>query len=184
VRRTIPGILLAGLIAQGCVTSGPPANVGFKQASELEEFEGVYRNAGEVKEGYPKTYLSALIWPDSNGVPHETVSRVEVRGAEKNALNVRAWMDTVLIREQTFARGKDFDVKEGRLLIRHHVGAHANNKSGDPFLGFEGHTVELGLDRRGEGKSRETTQFAGLVYLVMPIAMSEAREARFVRIAP
>jgi len=181
MRRAVLGLGLAGLLVPGCFASHPRGSTGFVHATSLAQFEGVYGNAGEVKEG-PPTYLSALIWPHATGMDHRTITSIEVRASGERRLTVRARTDSTVVKEQTFVQGKDFDLHQGRLRIKHFQGLHANHNVEDPTLGYEGESVELGLDRKGQGKSRQTTDFAGVVYLVMPIALRMTDEARFLRI--
>jgi hypothetical protein len=86
------------------------------------------------------------------------------------------------VKEGTYAAGKDFELKSGRLRLNRDFGVHATSEHEDPFLGIENRTVEIGLDERGQGKFKRVDTFVGVAYLIVPLAVRESREVRFLRL--
>ena len=90
-----------------------------------------------------------------------------------------------VVKESAFVRGREFDLKEGRLRIskRFAVSPFIESDAPDnPFIGPMTETVELGIDLRGHGKYRSSNFAAGLVYLFMPVVLGGSDQVRFERI--
>jgi hypothetical protein len=173
-------VLLCICGVQGCFVSKPPKNVGFGRATTLHDLEGNYVNQGEVKEGDPTAFLSAIIWPNDPDLAHGNIETVEVRAEGDTLLTVRAiGSHGDVTRTSAFRRGKQFDLREGRILLKRKSSGVVPHRDGDVMLGVVSETVELGIDARGDAKYKTTSVAAGLVYLVIPIAGGDTREVRF-----
>jgi hypothetical protein len=81
-----------------------------------------------------------------------------------------------LYKEEKYVEGKDFSLGSGRIRIKQELRMATEGVAGPYYQ-----SVELGLDQRGQGKYRRSEAFAGVVLLV-PIAFSENRDARFIRL--
>ena len=178
------------LVAQSCVavlSSAPPDNVEFASVTDLHQLDGRYRNRGE---GSPEQewslFLSTLVFPGDKTLDHASIAAIDVRATSATALVVRA-LDAhgIVVKESAFVRGREFDLKEGRLLIskRFAVSPFIESEARDnPFIGPMTETVELGIDLRGHGKYRSSNFAAGLVYLFMPVVLGGRDHVRFERI--
>jgi hypothetical protein len=174
-------IWVAGATA-GCVVSRPPQNVGFGHATTLRDLEGDYVNLGEGHNGKPSIHLSEIIWP-RDSLRHEAISTIEVRAPSDSILVLRAigaGGDTV--RTSRFTRGTQFELREGHVHLKSISGAVAPDAEGSAFLGAGSETVELGIDIHGDAKYKSTMYFAGVAFLVVPVAGGGLTEVRFRRI--
>ncbi len=178
----LPFFLVISTLLIGCVTSNRPTDsVGFGSITSLHQLEGIYRNQGETGEsgeggtGYIY-YLSVILWPDEK-LDHTVVKTIEVRAVDEKQLVVKAYAGTKLIREEIYVEGKDFSIDSGRIVVKRKLGLATQGAAGPVY-----ERAELGLDLRGHGKYKRTSTFAGIVLLI-PLAMSETDEVRFVRLA-
>jgi len=163
----------------GCFASRPPDNVGFGTASALQEFAGTYQNLGESKEQGP--HLSAIIWPSDTNLPHWLIHTISVRAIGDTALAVRALGDSGLVKEGVFVSGRDFEFTHGRLRLRTKVENSLNTpEAGGLFVAWT--TLELGFDKKGQGKLKKGETVVGAAYLVVPLAVTSSTEVRFVRL--
>lgn len=175
--------LLFCLILNGCIfRSAPPDNVGFQSVESLKAFEGVFRNFGESDGKGQQVYLSYLIW-ESPGIPHSAITAVEVRVADADSLVVRAFRDDKIEKEDTFVKERDFRIRNGRIQLNRQW-ALLTEGGDDPLVGPRYESNEIGLDAKGDGKYRSHIAAAGLVFLLLPVAISDAKEVRFVRLEP
>ena len=168
----------------GCtvaVHSEPARNQPFHPVSRLCEFAGVYRNAGE-----PEGRLSEIIWGDTgpDAVPeagHEDIAFLEV-SSTGNSLVVKAIGNGCVVQEKTFVLGRDFKISDGRIVIHRDVSLLSRGGD-DVLLGPSREQATLGLDTEKHGKYRYAASAAGLVFMVIPAAMSEVRDVRFERVS-
>ncbi len=180
--QAVLAALLPVTLVGGCFVSKPPQNVGFGHVTTLRELEGRYRNLGEAKEGEPPQYLSAIIWPSSHPGP-DSIATIEVRATGDTLVTVRAiGADGTTMKISTFTRGVQFDLHEGRLLLRPKSQGVVPAQDGEVILGAVFETVELGIDAHGDAKYKSTQTAAGVVYLVIPIVGGGSTEVRFRRL--
>jgi hypothetical protein len=174
--------LLVGVLIAGCSFHSAPAdNVEFRGVVALQEFEGRFTNLGEVEgEGAAPVYLSAQIWPKEPAMAHDTITAVEVWAENEDTLLVRALRQDAVARESRFVLGKDFQLREGRIQLNSDW-ALLNEGAGDPLVGPRYSRAELGLDTRGNAKYRSQGAAAGLIFMMLPVALSLSEEVRFVR---
>ncbi len=178
IQATLWSSILAVALT-GCFASRPSGNVGFGTAGALQELAGTYQNLGESKEtGH---YLSQIIWPSPKDIPHALISAISVRAISDTALVVRALNDAEIELEGTFIAGKDFEFTHGRLRLRTKVENSLNEpEAGGLFVVWT--TLELGLDKKGQGKLKKRESVVGAAYLVVPIGVTSSTEVRFVRL--
>jgi len=177
--------LALALTLTGC-WARPVNDVGFGEVTRLSDLEGVYRNVGERAPGfkYPVYYLSALIWPGDEALDHAAIDVVEVRQAGEKTLHVSGVRaDGTPIQEGVFVEGRDFTMRDGRIVLVHRPGI-AGFHDGDPVLGLYVEGKQLGVDKRGAGKYRERVAVAGLVFAFLPVAVLVTEDIRFEKIAP
>src|SRR5438093_1175367 len=106
MRKLLPLYCLVMLL-DGCITTTrPPENVEFGNIETIRDLEGVYQNLGEGKQGATPVYLSAVIWPRTEGMIHAAVVAIEVRAVSDNTLVVRALKKDGVEKEDTFVEGK------------------------------------------------------------------------------
>lgn len=176
-------LLLFCLLLNGCIfRSAPPENVGFQPVENLKEFEGIFQNLGERNPKDQPVYLSYLIWK-SRDVPHSAITTIEVKVPDADTLIVRAFRDDQIEKEDTLIRERDFKIRDGRILLNRQW-ALLNYGADDPTVGPRYEIYEIGLDAKGDGKYRSHAAFAGLVFLLIPVAFSDTDEVRFVRLEP
>jgi len=162
----------------GCVlSSAPDDNAEFYKISRLSELAGVYQNKGN-----PSGYLSQKIWPDISEIfpdmeeiktfdtGHEAIELIEVIPKD-DSLVVKAIRNGCSVYEKSYVLGRDFDISRGKVVI--HREAHLLSRgSGDVLAGPSYEDVTLGIDTGKQGKSRSKSYAAGLVFMVMPVAIS------------
>lgn len=176
-------LLCVALTLSSCLISNPANNAEFGRVDKIQQLEGVYLNHGEGGKGANPSYLSRLIWPTAGVVDHQLVSTIEVRAISDNTLVVKALGRNGILHESIFLEGQDFELRSGRIRLNHKL-AIAGFKSGEPMVGPYYENTELGIDQRGNGKYRSQGAVAGLVYMVLPIALGVNEEVRFEKIGP
>ena len=166
----------------------PKENVEFAQNTNPSDFKGLYRNAGD-----PKGYLSQLIWrkhdyiSDNSGkkTPHEEIELIEVLYAGE-VLTARAIKDGCVVYQREYVVGRDFTVTDGKVVLRerfHSLSREGDDGGhGDVLVGPSYEKIELGLDARGDGKYRSRAYFAGMVFLLVPMAVWDTSEIKFVKL--
>ncbi|MDZ4185858.1 MAG: hypothetical protein U1D97_12895 [Desulfuromonadales bacterium] len=175
--------LVLCILVSGCsYHSAPPDNVDFLSVESLSELEGVYRNLGERDSDSQPVYLSSLIWK-STDIAHSAVTAVEVTVRDADTLVVKALPDGSIEKEETFVRGRDFRIQQGRIqLIKRW--ALLNYGADDVLVGPRYEISELGLDAKRDGKFSSRGAGAGLIFLLFPFAFHGSEEVRFIRLDP
>jgi hypothetical protein len=180
VRRTA-ALLSVALLLAGCASSRPANDVEFGSVGALADLNGRYANRGEVGEGVPPVYLSSIIWPEDENLDHTAIDEIEIVATSERTLRATALTGTGVTRESDFNAGRDFEMDSGRLRLN--LGARvAGSRADEPILGIHTRSVELGLDEHGDGRMRGHDMILGLAYAVFPVAASEDRVVRFVRV--
>jgi hypothetical protein len=165
----------------------PKDNVEFAPRADPRDFKGVYRNAGD-----PKWYLSRLIWHKNDFVidlsgkktPHKEIELIEIL-CIGDTLTVRAIKDECVIYQQDYVVGRDFTLIDGKIVMRerfHPLSREGDDSHGDVLLGPSYEKIELGLDAKGDGKYRSQSYFAGMVFLLVPMAAWDTSEVKFVKL--
>ncbi len=171
-------LILILIFLNGCLvlSTTPLDNLPFERVEYASQFNGTYKNLGVTNDD-AKRHLSYLIWPNEK-LDHSSILTIKVEASSNNTLVVKANGVDKIIKEETFVEGKDFKINnEGRILLT------KETRMGDGGLaGAYTMFQELGLDQAGHGKLHQTVNAAGLVFLVLPIAMHDDQEVRFERI--
>lgn len=166
----------------------PKDNVEFVKKTDPRDFKGVYRNAGD-----PKGYLSQLIWRENdyvvgnsgNKTPHKEIELIEVLSMGET-LTVRAIKDECVIYQQDYVVGRDFTLADGRIILKrkfHPLSREGDGGGhGDVLVGPSYEKIELGLDAKGDGKYRSQAYFAGMVFLLVPMAAWDNTDVKFVKL--
>jgi len=175
------------LIAGCVIHTEPENNLDFQETSQLAELEGVYKN-----KGVPSGFLSQKIWPDITKVipdiknvmtldtGHEDIEFIEVISTS-NSLLVKAISNGCSIYKQTYILGEDFEITDGKIVI--HRESHLLSRgSGDVLFGPSYEDISIGIDAGKHGKSRSTGYSAGLVFMIIPVAISESYDIRYERV--
>ena len=182
--KPLLNLLLVIAIASGCV-SAPPNNSGFSKLDTIYELQGSYKNKGERDNNgspYP-IYLSFVIWPNETTLKHEELETIEVVVVSKNSISVKALSKRGVEKEETFIEGKHFDITDGRISLKRGFRI-VGTKSGEPRVGPGYERVELGIDKKSQGKLRSDGAVVGLVYMFFPFAFAVREDVRFIRIEP
>jgi hypothetical protein len=176
--------LLVALASASCsFSTAPTDNTEFAMLTDLHQLDGRYRNRGlGSPDAQPPMFLSRLLFPADTTLDHEAIEVIDVCATGASTLAVKA-LDThdVVVEETAFLAGRDFTIEAGRLRIRRES-ALLSHAPDDPLVGPRMETVELGLDLSGFGKYRSTFTGAGLVYLLVPVAIHDTQDVRFERI--
>ncbi|MFI5344471.1 MAG: hypothetical protein ACHQUC_09650 [Chlamydiales bacterium] len=180
--RDLISILFITLLLTGCITAKPQNNADFGEVETIKDLEGIYQNKGEGGSGQSTKYLSSLIWPNDPTVHDVEVETIEVRMSSKDTLKVKALRKDGIEKEGIFVKGKDFEIRSGKIVLKFGAGI-AGFKGGEPLVGPYYESVELGLDKNGNGKYRQEFATAGLAFLFLPIAMGTNDEVRFNKIS-
>ena len=173
--------ILPLLLLCSCISTAPRENAPFASIQQLDELSGIYKNKGVTGEDLPAVYLSKIIWPSDNNLRHDEIEMIEVTHPATETIEVRAFSRNVAVKSSRFVENIDFKIKNGRLVLEDEAGI-AGFKTGEPLVGPYHGSRELGIDSRGQGKYRSSFSVAGLVYLVVPIAMGGTDDVRFERI--
>jgi hypothetical protein len=184
-------VLILVLLLDGCAEFiGPQDNRDFYRVSQLAEFAGVYKNEGKGGETNLNFhhYLSVEIWGSDFPVmnaqryqAHAEVEFIEVTSAD-NSLTAKAIQNGCVVYEKTYIIGKDFDIKNGQLVIHKRIyplGAGSGNVIAGPAY----EEITLGIDTGKQGKARSTYYQAGLIFLLIPYAGSMTQDVRFERVS-
>ena len=168
------------LFLSGCVSSShTDESLRFSEITNTNQLNGVYRNAGGGN-----NYLSRIIWGnfdikiDDKGttLPHKEIEFLDVISAG-NKLTVNAIKNDFVIYKKEYLIGRDFEITDGKI-IWHKFAA----TTGDIVVGPSHEKIELGLDTNGNVKYRTTSSFAGLAYLIVPIAATSAYDIMFLKL--
>jgi hypothetical protein len=183
-------VLFLAITLSGCFVlhDVPKENMEFAQKATPRDFKGVYRNAGD-----PKGYLSQLIWrkydyiTDNSGkkTPHKEIELIEVL-CTGEVLTVRAIRDECAIYQQDYVAGQDFTLIDGKIVIKerfHPLSREGDDGGrGDVLVGPSYEKIELGLDAKGDGKYRSQGYFAGMVFLLVPMAVWDTSDVKFIKL--
>lgn len=177
-------ILLAGSIAVlgACRSiSLPPDDRPFATESPLASLSGCFGEEGQAAAGERVPMLSAWLWP---GEPFDdAIAFVAFEPVEGSALDVRAWSTGRVVRTRRLLTA---EARTGPFRIRGGTWFPPFTGPGDepaPLVGVYGERVELGLDTRGDLEIRRKDWVFGLVYLLVPVLMTDEQQVRFPRVA-
>jgi hypothetical protein len=184
------------LFLYGCGTDhyGPQDNRDFYRISQLTELSGLYKNEGndESENVNFHHYLLEDIWGYKsswgvtsenlpNGVHHKNIEYIEVLSTD-NSLTARAIQNGCVVYEKTYFSGKDFELKNGKIVIR--TKTDLLSRGGEDIkFGPSYEEVTLGIDTGKQGKVRHTLNEAVLVYMFLPLVGTETRDVRFERVS-
>lgn len=171
------------LILSGCISSSAPKdNVDFARVERLSDLDGTYQNQSKWVSDQTPSYLSSLIWPEDNIDP-KTIGTIEVKAITDESIQVKGLGANEIKevkKESILVEGKDFNLHAGRIVLDQYT--EFGPQAGGIFVGPMTGSSELGLDQHGHGKLKKSTFFAGLAFLVYPIASGGTDEIRFKRI--
>jgi hypothetical protein len=174
-------LICLGLFISGCVVlSAPVGNSDFDYIETLDQLEGKYQNLGEGGTESIEFYLSRLIWPREADFDHEIIDTIEVLNVHKNTLIVRAVSEGIILKQNKFIEGEDFVMVDGRIRLKQD--ATFLGMRGEPIVGPYYESLELGVDQRGQGKLRQLSAGAALIYLAIPVGGVGKTDVRFPRI--
>ncbi len=180
ITRT-PFILIALLLFGGCSRySGPKESVQISDTTELHNLSGLYNNSGD-----PSGRLSSFIWGnapiDANFyrtyLKHYQIKYIKVT-TKDNSILVKAIVNGCVAHEKEYIQGTDFEIISGKIVL-HTDGAILSRGAGDVLVGPSAQQVTLALDINGNGVYTNEAIFAGLVFLIVPAAISDVTEIRF-----
>jgi hypothetical protein len=175
-------LLLLSLIFLNCVNldvTKPQQDFNFSKISDLNQIKGIYRNPGD-----PKGFLSQVLWNNANitdnlgrKVLHNEIEFIQV-SSKDNFVTVNAIKDNCIIYTKKYELNKDFKIIDGRIIIKDE--SHPLTRGdGDVVLGPSSEKIELGLDTEGHGKFKSKINVVGLVYMMIPLIVSEDITIRF-----
>jgi hypothetical protein len=176
-------MILAILTLSGCINIGPKNNLKFSEIENLNQLSGTYKNRGE-----PQGALSAVIlggWSvDSNvgqeKIQHSDIELLQVSTTDNN-ITVGAIRHGCVVYSREFVLHRDFEISNGKVLVSRKM-ALLTQGAGDVLIGPRFQTIEIGLDTGQNGKYQETGGMAGLVFMLIPIALYGHSDIRFERI--
>jgi hypothetical protein len=191
-------LALMALFLDGCVggISGPQDNQDFYRVSKLADLAGVYKNEGDDGSVNPNfhRYLSEEIWGyKSNillgvtgpnlpaGIRNRDIEFIEVTSTD-NSLTAKAIKNGCVVYEKTYFSGKDFELKNGQIVIRKKTDLLSRGGE-DIKFGPSYEEVTLGIDTGKQGKVRHTLNEAVLVYMFLPLVGTENSDVRFERVS-
>ena len=165
----------------GCSSTAPHENQPFKEIADISELAGVYENKGDGGGGQRSIFLSKILWPKDGQLEHEEVKLIKVEKVSDQALLVQGIGQELVRKKSMFVLGRDFELTAGSIRLHSEAGI-AGLKSGEPMVGLYAGGSKIGLDAQGHGKFQSSGTAAGLVFLVVPMAVSGSQEVRFRRV--
>lgn len=182
VMRTLLAMMVMPTLVAGCIF-GRSDYADFDSVRRLTDFEGTYQNRGQPSRFHATRiqFLSAILWPDGN-VKHAEIETIDVKAINADSLVVRALSERGVEKESTFVEGKDFALVDGQIHLKDEVRMWRG--PGDPLFGPTYEHVALGIDRQGQGKYRQDAAGAGLVFMILPIVVTDREDIRFLRVEP
>ena len=174
-------LIISVVLFSGCVMfTAPPDNKGFYDIASLYDLEGKYSNEGEASSVHGgKPHLSRFIWGSDRSLDHERISTIEVKALNAKTLFVKAYIQNDICKSATFVEGVDFKFNNGKITLLREAGIY---KEGGVIVGPYYENIEIGIDKRGDGKYRQKYSVAGLAYLVLPVAAGGRDDFRFKRL--
>lgn len=166
------------LFVASCV-SVPDNSTGFKPTISLADLTGTYRNRG-TGTATPR-FLSQILWPNDTQLEHRSIEYITVRQTGERQLEVEAMANKTPVKRETFTLGKDFAITGGQIVLSSSVGF--GEGPGDPLVGPRSETRSIGIDSQGHGKYRHTFSGAGLVLMLIPMALGSSENVRFERVS-
>ena len=169
------------LIIGGCAFhEGPKDNHEFIKITSPHQLDGVFKNEGD-----PNGQLSRIIWSgdtlgvneNGNEILHHEIDLISVSSIEKSLI-VKAIIESCVVAEKEYVLGKDFEIKNGKISWIKDVSLLTRGP-GDPLVGPGYSWEDIGIDTEGNGKFRTGEYYAGLVYLIFPVALSGKTDIRF-----
>ncbi len=176
-------ILLLFTTLNACISySGPKDRVELSTATTINELGGIYLNTGE-----PHGYLSQFIWgrgPINSRIyrtflNHRDIKYIKVIPNEKSII-VKAIVGNCSAYEKEYFLGSDFEINHGEIILSSKASAISRG-AGDPLVGPSFEKTSLSLDTKGNGIYTNQAIAAGLIYLLVPAAISDKTEIRFMK---
>jgi len=177
----MPLILIILLFLSGCSSySGPKESVTISNTTELHNLSGLYNNSGS-----PAGYLSQFIWGNTpinanhyrTYLKHYKIQYIQVT-PQNNSVFVRAIVNDCVAHEMKYVQDTDFEIVNGQIVLSTD-GDLLSRGAGDPLVGPSSQQVTMSLDVNGNGVYKNETVAAGLVFLIVPVAISDVTEIRF-----
>ena len=177
----MPLILIILLYISGCSSySGPKEPIDISNTTELHDLSGIYINSGE-----PSGYLSQFIWGNTpinanhygTFLKHYKIKYIQVT-PQNNFVTVKAIVNGCIAHERKYVQGTDFEIIDGKIVLDTDA-ALISRGPGDPLVGPSFQQVTLALDAKSNGVYRNEGVAAGLVFLLVPVAISDVTEIRF-----
>lgn len=168
------------LVISGCMSTAPSQDLAFRGVNNLDEFIGLYRNAGDAGDAGYTPYLTRVIWPGDENINHENIDSVRVITSDDNSISISAYTLNKVVKEQKYIEGEDFKITGGRVLLDREAGVAG--LKGEPLVGLYYGSSEIGLDIKGNAKYRSSGGVAGLAFLFIPIVVGENRTVKFERL--
>jgi len=185
-------------LVSGCWVSGPENKLAFDDLNNVKRLQGVYTNKGETGTEKNK-YLSQVLWgyevfgevPSATGQSinawvervesnHAKIDRIQVIALSDNEINVSAISDDCITYERKYIYSEDFTFIKGKIYIKRE-GFLLSRGAGDVLVGPSYQETVLGLDEAGDGKYQDSGYFAGLVFLLFPVAGGGIEDVKFAK---
>lgn len=180
--RNFSILLLVVSLTSGCAfTSAPNQNLPYSNVTTIEDLAGCYKNQGEREEGIDVIFLSQIIFPEYSPA-HFDIEVVSVLVESESILYVAGKKDGSMLFEKRFTKDRDFTLNSGTITIKSQFLGHLLYPQGSPAIGVEYNSVTLGLDVSGDGKSTESSAFAGTMFVFIPTILKVTETTRFKRI--
>jgi hypothetical protein len=162
--------------------SRPRKELNFTQITSLDQIIGVYKNQGD-----PKGYFSESIWGSDyllgdhgKKIYHDEIDFIKVSSKNKIVL-VNAIKANCIIYSRIYVYDQDFKIINGKILLKKEIHPLTRGND-DAVVGPSYELTEIGLDTEGEVKYSRKVYGAGLVYLIIPIALREDVIIKFIKI--
>jgi hypothetical protein len=172
--------LAAPLLLTGCIMESSPPSP-FSDLENAHALNGLYRNCADSRTAQPR-YLSAVLWPNDTGIPHNKIDFISVKTTSGNTLVVQALSGPRVVVKRRYREGTDFIIKHGRIHLKRELSLSAATPVDNPYIGLISNSISLGIDCAGHGKTEQTTRVLGTAFLIIPVAGQIKEELRFQRV--
>jgi len=182
--KPISVILLSCVLClQACAVSQSGDTGQFAKARSLTELAGTYQNRAENDNPEVKdAYLSTILWPEDKANNPADIDTIKVSVLNEDTVEVVAQSsNSSQVKATTFVRGKHFQLRNGQLEIFSKASVEGF-KAGSPMVGVASEKIVIGLDSQGNGKVKQNISATGMVYMIIPMHMSEETNWRFSKI--
>jgi len=173
-------LVCSALVLAGCVGSRSdrlPPDTRFRAITATADLRGDFSNQGTSANREWHPLLSDVLFLPAT--LQEPPSAIRFSSPAPAVLRCEALVDARVVARRDFVEGRDFRLADGRLRLAGTLGESGIMEGG---VGVSTEINRLGLTEQGDIVLTCTSSGAGLMLLVVPLAITAVEEARFERL--